>query len=101
MMMTYHCEVERANRIQKIQAEIGMGQIIKEYFVYGRWTCITDTGVTIIKSSNKAEIVTIYVTTMRELLMVYGGKKKVPAYLIKKVNYNQSKYIINGKTIWG
>ena len=100
MMMTYHCEVERANRVQKIQAEIGMGQIIKEYFIYGRWTCITDTGVTIIKSFNKAEIVTIYVTTMRELLMVYGGKKKIPAYLIKKVNYNQSKYIINGKTIW-
>lgn len=99
-MMTYHCEVERAARVRKIQEMIGMGQIVKEYFLYNRWTCITDTGVTIIKSCNKQETITIYVTTMRELLMVYGGRKKIPAYLIKKVNYNQSKYTINGKTIW-
>lgn len=99
-MMTYHCEVERAERIAHIVAEIGMGQIVKEYFIHERWTCITDTGVTIIKSADKLKTVTIYVTTVHELLKVYGGEKKVPPYLKKKVSRNESKYTQGGKTIW-
>jgi hypothetical protein len=42
----------------------------------------------------------MYVTTQRELVAVFGGTKKVPAYLRKKVDYNQSKYTKGGKTIW-
>ena len=99
-MMTYHCEVERANRVAHIVAEIGMGQIVKEYFFHECWTCITDTGITIIKSADKLKTVTIYVTTVHELLKVYGGEKKVPPYLKKKVSRNESKYTQGGKTIW-
>ena len=106
MNMTYHCEVHRADRVKHIVEEIGMGQIIKEKYVRynigeaGRYVCLTDTGVTIIKSEDKQTIITMYVTTQRELVAVFGGAKKVPAFLKKKVDHNQSKYTQGGKTIW-
>lgn len=101
MEMTYHCKVERAERAQNIVKEIGIGQVIKEkYSGAGTFTCITDTGITIIKSEDKTKIITMYVTTYRELVAVYNGQKKIPPFLRKKVDHNQSKYIRQGKTIW-
>lgn len=100
MEMSYHCAVERGGRVQAIINQIGIGQVIKEKFIHDRYTCITDTGVTIIKDANKLRIVTMYVTTYRELIKVYDGTKKIPSYLKKKVDRNQSLYIKEGKTIW-
>lgn len=104
--MTYHAKIERAERIQKIVELIGMGQIIKKQFRQaeigsrGNWICITDTGITIVKDADGIKIVTIYVTTQRELVAVFGGPKKVPSFLKKKVDRNQSLYTKEGKTIW-
>lgn len=108
--MTYHCEIVRHERIKNITEKIGMGQIIKERFnrtieqvqqgLPGTFTCLTDTGITIIKSEDKQKIITMYVTTYRELLILYNGPKNVPAYLKKKVNHNQSLFTEKGKTIW-
>ena len=100
MEMTYHVAVQRKNRVQHIINEIGMGQIVKEKYINSCYTCITDTGITIIKSADKLRIITIYVTTYRELIMVYNGTKKIPPYLKKRVDHNQSKFTIEGKTIW-
>lgn len=105
--MTYHVAVQRAERVKHIIEEIGMGQVIKEKYIgygiggqAGRYICLTDTGVTIIKDEQKLKVITIYVTTQRELVAVYGGTKKIPSFLRKKVDYNQSKYTQAGKTIW-
>lgn len=104
--MSYHVAVQRAERVKHIVAEIGIGQVIKEKYVRfsleqaGRWVCITDTGITIIKDESKEKIITMYVTTQRELVAVFGGANKVPAFLRKKVDHNQSKYTERGKTIW-
>lgn len=104
--MTYHCEVQRADRVKHIVEEIGIGQIVKEKYVRynigqaGRYVCITDTGITIIKTEQKDTIITMYVTTQNELVAIYGGTKKIPPYLKKKVDRNQSKYTQAGKTIW-
>ena len=104
--MTYHVAVQRADRVKHIVEEIGIGQIIKEKYVRfsleqaGRYMCLTDTGITIIKSEDKQKIITMYVTTQRELVAVFGGTKKVPPFLKKKVDHNQSKYTERGKTIW-
>lgn len=110
MKMSYHCEVTRHERVQQIIQHIGMGQIIKEKYVgnfdsntnmaQGKYICLTDTGITIIKSEDKQIIITIYVTTFRELVAVYGGQKNIPSFLKKKVDRNQSYYTKNGKTIW-
>lgn len=106
MEMTYHVSVQRADRVKHIVEEIGIGQVIKEKFSQynigeaGRWICITDTGITIVKNATKDTIITMYVTTQRELVSVFGGTKKVPAFLRKKVDHNQSKYTERGKTIW-
>lgn len=107
MEMTYHVQVERAERVKHIVEDIGIGQVIKEKYIgygiggqAGRYLCITDTGITIIKTEDKLKVITMYVTTQRELVSVYGGQKKVPTFLRKKVDHNQSKYTQNGKTIW-
>lgn len=106
MELTYHVSVQRADRVKHITEEIGLGQIIKEKYIgygigqAGRYICLTDTGITIIKDEQKLKIITIYVTTQRELVTVFGGTKKIPAFLRKKVDYNQSKYTEKGKTIW-
>ena len=52
MTYTYHCQYERANRVQHIVEEIGIGQVIKKSYTAGRYLCITDTGVTIIIKAN-------------------------------------------------
>lgn len=104
--MTYHVAVQRAERVKHIIDDIGIGQIVKEKYVRfsleqaGRWICLTDTGITIVKDEPKQKIITMYVTTQRELVSVFGGTKKVPSFLRKKVDYNQSKYTERGKTIW-
>lgn len=104
--MSYHARVQRAERIRKIIEEIGIGQIIKEKYVRydlaqaGKYICITDTGITIVKDETKSTIITMYVTTQNELVAVFGGVKKVPIYLKKKVDHNQSCYTKGGKTIW-
>lgn len=104
--MSYHCEVQRANRVQHIKEEIGVGNIIKEKYIRhnlnepGRYVCITDTGVTVIKSEDKNIIITMYITTKKELLQVFSNPNKIPAFLNKKVDRNQSKFIREGKTIW-
>lgn len=104
--MSYHVSVQRAERVKHIVNDIGIGQIIKEKYVRfsleqaGRWVCLTDTGITIIKDEKKEKIITMYVTTQRELVSVFGGPKKVPKFLRKKVDSNQSKYTEGGKTIW-
>lgn len=104
--MSYHVKVDRAERVKHIVEEIGIGQIIKEKYVRfsleqaGRYVCLTDTGITIVKTENKQKIITMYVTTQRELVAVFGGTKKVPPFLKKKVDHNQSKFTEQGKTIW-
>lgn len=106
MNMSYHCQVQRANRVQHIINDIGLGQVIKEKYVRsdmnkaGRYLCITDTGITIVKSEDKQTIITMYVTTQKELVMVYAGTKKIPPFLRKRVDTNQSKYTEDGRTIW-
>ena len=104
--MTYHVAVQRADRVKHIVDDIGIGQVVKEKYVRfsleqaGRWICLTDTGITIVKTEDKQKIITMYVTTQRELVAVFGGTKKVPPFLKKKVDHNQSKYTERGKTIW-
>ncbi len=105
MEMTYHVQYQRANRVQHIIEEIGIGQVVREKYIQtgmsaGKYLCITDTGITLVKSEDKAKLVTMYVTTQRELVMVYGGTKKIPTFLKKKVDHNQSKFVKEGKTIW-
>lgn len=105
--MTSHCANDRFERIQHIVKEIGLGQIVKERRevssnarYVAKYVCVTDTGVTVVKSEDKAKIITIYVTTIRELIRVYNGRENIPSAMWNKVSYNETRYIRNGKTIW-
>lgn len=108
--LTYHCEVQRANRMQNIVEKIGIGQVVIEKYMRsynkaqagqpGQYICITDTGITLVKTEDKSKIITMYVTTQNELVRIFGGRNKVPKFLIKKVDHNQSLFTKAGKTIW-
>ena len=108
--LTYHASVDRASRLEQIKSNIGLGQIVKEQYFrswdkidsgkMGVYLCITDTGITIVKDETKSKIITMYVTTYRELLAVYQNAKKIPHYLRVKVDKNQTNYIRKGKTVW-
>ncbi len=108
--LTRHVEVYRADRVQHIINDIGLGQVVKEVYRRGHekalagqagvYICITDTGITIIKDELKQKIITMYVTTFRELVQCYNGTNRIPSYLRKKVDRNQIKFIKAGKTIW-
>lgn len=108
--MTYHCKVQRANRVKQIIDNIGIGQVVVEKYIHtaaqiaegkpGKYICVTDTGITIIKTEDKQKVITMYVTTQNELVRIYNGVKRVPAYLRKRVDHNQSKFTANGKTVW-
>ena len=110
MEMTYHCEVKRADRVQHIINDIGLGQIVREKYVHtmeqirtgqaGKYLCLTDTGIMIVKSEDKLKVITMYIATYSELLGLYGSKNKIPKYLHTRVDRNQIKYIKKGKTIW-
>lgn len=110
MNMTYHCKIQRRNRVQHIIDDIGLGQIVREKYIrtqaqianneQGTYTCITDTGITLIKTEDKKTVITMYVTTYRELVAIFGGERNIPKYLHKRVDRNQSYYTKNGKTIW-
>ena len=105
--MTSHCATDRFNRVQNIINQIGLGQIVMERkelssnpkFPF-KYLCVTNTGITVIRSEDKTKIITIYVTTIKELIRVYNGRENVPMELWAKVAYNERRYIRNGKTIW-
>ena len=99
MEMTYHAKVERIDRRMMIEQRIGIGNVIRESYHNHAYNCITDTGIVIIKDEKKEKIITMYVATRRNLMAIYGGLKKVPPYLIRKVDHNQSLFTNNGKTI--
>lgn len=94
--MTKHCEIYRADRVQMIKEQIGIGQIIKETY-NGCWKCLTDTGVIIVKDELKQKTITIYVANEAEAKAMMHGK--LPQYLQRKISRNQSKFIRNGKTV--
>ena len=108
--LTYHASVQRANRVEHIVNDIGIGQIVKEVYrrdfnrveagQNGVYMCITDTGITIVKDELKQKVITMYVTTFRELVACYNGINKIPTYLRKRVDRNQTYFTKNGKTIW-
>lgn len=108
--LTKHCEIDRKQRVEEIVKNIGIGQIVKETYIrgfnkieanqQGAYVCITDTGITIVKDETHTKIITMYVTSFKELVIAFKGVNNIPKYLRKKVDQNQVKYIKKGKTIW-
>lgn len=107
MMYSNHCVKDRYERIQFIINYIGIGEIIQERkelsnnsFHPYKYLCVTNTGITIVKSEDKSKVITVYVTTQKELIRVYNGRNNIPQKLWDKVTINEQRYTRNGKTIW-
>lgn len=99
MELTYHAKIQRADRIRMIEQKIGFGTVIKEVYHNGCFQCLTNTGIILVKDDNRELLITAFVATQRELVMMYGGTKKIPPYLRKKVDHNQSLFTMDGKTV--
>lgn len=100
MVMSYHFEVERKERREFIEQNIGFGQIIKKVYRNHSWNCLTDTGVMMIIDEDELTIITAYCPRVAELKIFYGSVDKVPKYLRKKVTQHESKYLAYGKNIY-
>lgn len=85
LTLSYHAEVERADRIAFINERIGWGQIIKEAYYHGRYHCITDTGVALVVASDRQTVVTLYLVDAMELQRTFNNN--TPKFLLKKVKH--------------
>lgn len=103
MTMTYHYKVERKERREFIEKEIGFGQIIKKVYHNGTWNCLTDTGIMMILDDDQKTIITAFCPRVGQLKVFYGDPNKAPKAIRKKVYQHESKYLRDGRmmTKWG
>lgn len=83
--MSNHCKYDRKNRLELIETKIGWGQIIKKTYFNNCYHFLTDTGIIAIVDDKLEKIITIYLANVSDLLSIYNGYKKIPPFLLKKV----------------
>lgn len=77
--LTYHAQDDRADRLLYILLNVGLGdKILQERVTYnskgGTVEQLTDTGVLVIRTIDKKEIITMMMPTVAQLKRIYGGK---------------------------
>lgn len=75
MTASKHLTNDRKARTDFIKNTVGIGHIIKERIVekYGRLqrSCVTDTGVMVIKSYDEEKVITMWIATLGQIAQVY------------------------------
>ena len=86
--MSKHLYEERIDRLTKIGATIGFGEVVKEapYVKSNATVFITDTGVIYVVNKSKKFIITVYTATIDEATLIFEGN--IPNYLRKRVLKN-------------
>lgn len=95
-----HASEERINRLAKLIEVLGLnddGFILEarnKVHDNGTTSCLTSTGIIIIKNSVNGNLVTGYMATERQVMGLYrsAGYKKVPDKIMKTVRRNNKKY---------
>lgn len=96
-----HASQERINRLTLLIETLGLDD---EGFILetrndlahnnGTTSCLTSTGIIIIKNTNNGNLVTGYMATERQVMGMYrsAGYKKVPDKIMRTVRRNNKKY---------
>lgn len=88
---TRHASEDRLDRITAIALTIGFGRVIKERQRDGKWYQITDTGVMVVRTPDKAAIITMWAATQRQVADIYG-EETVPGTLRNRMKANKKKF---------
>jgi len=95
MIMTKHVVNDRMDRMLMIAEHIGWGEPVIEYQDFGRDNIcvITSTGVMLIKSMDGRRLITAYVATIDQIMIVCRrcGYARVPAPLYAVAVKNQKR----------
>ena len=92
--MTYHAEIERAERLAFIAEHIGVGTIqyklTKNHHDNGTINCISSTGVLIVMDANSSTIVTAYCPTIAQASAAFrsNGFSRIPPMMEEKIRKN-------------
>ena len=89
MTFSYHAEVERAERMQKLSELIGFTKVVFEVVLpehADKRYCITSSGIIIIKRRYEDHVITAYIGKPHkyEYLYMRAGKGQIPPKLYKK-----------------
>ena len=90
LVMTTHARVDRADRMSALVDYLGMDEIIlevpdntQEYAT----TCLTASGIIIIKSTVNNRVITAYMATMNRVYAMYkiAGYNRIPKKVYQRV----------------
>jgi hypothetical protein len=89
-VMSKHLRTERIDRAEYIATTIGIGKEVIRKEKKGRdsYSCLTDTGVVIIRGFDNS-IITMYIATMAQATAIAEGN--LPKYLKDVVRRNEKK----------
>ena len=96
MTYTYHAQVERADRLAKLEEVLGFTSIALEVVSVEEHKrfCVTSSGILIIKDLHYDIVVTAYMIDVDHLyhLCMKAGKKQMPPKLYKRVCKNMERH---------
>lgn len=94
MLLSYHAEVERAERLQKLENVLGFTSVVLEVCHSEKRYCLTSSGIIIIKDIAKDYVVTAMMATIDQCYRLYrlAGKSQISPKIYKRVKKNQERH---------
>ena len=83
-----HLLKDRMDRMVKIATTIGFGVIIEEFRATDKYYCLTDTGVILIKSLDRAKVITAFPAHLDRIYALYKSVDKFPPKNIIRIIRN-------------
>lgn len=90
-----HCIRDRADRITQIATTIGFGDIVDYFPQEDGCRAVTSTGVILVMTKARTEIITMWVATVAQMMGMYHGK--VPKKLFEQAQRYEKKKMFPGK----
>ena len=97
LSMTYHAREERFDRLSALIDYLGVGEIVLEVpdkYYTNSISCLTSTGIIIVKSSVNGVMITGYMASIRQATAMFYtvGISRIPRTLYQTINRNNKKY---------
>ena len=97
LSMTYHAREERFDRLSALVDYLGVGEIVLEVpdkYYTNSISCLTSTGIIIVKSSVNGVMITGYMASIRQATAMFytAGISRIPRTLYQTINRNNKKY---------
>lgn len=92
MTFSYHAQVERADRLQKLEEVLGITKIVLEVPIVEeeKRYCLTSSGILIVKNLHRDFVITAYMINVNQCYRLYrlAGKSQMSPKVYKRVVKN-------------